>query len=83
MASWNLVIIAFSSVLGLPGFYIGFCIFVSHIAGLNTCGYPYLFPIGTLRTFKHKDILVRSDLRDIHNNMFEEVEKDEKDEKSN
>lgn len=83
IATWNFVMIAFSSVLGLPGFYIGFCIFVSHMAGLNTCGYPYLFPIGTLRTFKQKDILVRSDLRNIYNTIFEEAKKDEKNEKSN
>jgi len=78
IAIWNLVIILFSSILGLPGFYIGFCIFVSHLAGLNTCGYPYLFPLGTLRKYKHKDIITTDYLRNMSNNIFDEGEKDEK-----
>lgn len=79
IAVWNLFIILFSSVLGLPGFYISFCIFVSHLAGLNTCGYPYLFPLGTLRRYKHKDIIVTDYLRNMTNNIFDEGEKNEKD----
>jgi hypothetical protein len=78
IASWNLVMIIFSTVLGLPGFYIAFCIFVSHLAGLNSCGYPYLYPIGTLKTFSFKDILIRDYLSEITNSIFDEVSKDEK-----
>jgi spore germination protein KA len=77
IASWNIVITIFSSVLGLPGFYISFCLFVSHIAGLNSCGYPYLFPLGTLRTYKHKDILYAGSLKDISNNIFDEEKSNE------
>lgn len=77
IACWNLVIIIFSSVLGLPGFYISFCILVSHIAGLNSCGYPYMFPLGTLRTYKHKDIIMSGYLKDISNNIFDEEKSDE------
>jgi len=68
---WSIVIIIFSAALGLPGFYIGFCIFVSHIAGLNTCGYPFLFPLGTLKKYKFKDLLLRGDLNKISNNVLE------------
>jgi hypothetical protein len=75
IALWNLVLIPFSAALGLPGFYIGFCVLVSHIAGLNSCGYPYLFPLGTLRSFGHKDILIRGDLYEVTNNIFKEEEK--------
>lgn len=78
IASWNLFIIAFSTVLGLPGFYIAFCIFVSHLAGLNSCGYPYLYPIGTLKTFGFKDMLVRDYLREMTNSIYGEGSKDEK-----
>ncbi len=77
IAYWNFVITIFASVLGLPGFYIGFCVFVSHIAGLNSCGYPYLFPLGTLRTYKHKDIIMSGYLREISNNIFDEEKSDE------
>ncbi|MCB2290484.1 spore germination protein [Clostridium sp. CS001] len=77
LSIWNIIIILFSSVLGLPGFYIGLFIFVSHLAGLESCGYPYLFPLGTLETFKAKDILYRKDLNNISNSIFDKGEYNE------
>ncbi len=71
IAIWNLIIILFSSMLGLPGFYISFFIFISHMAGLESCGYPYLFPLGTLETFKFRDVLYRRDLNSISNSIFD------------
>jgi len=71
LSIWNIVIIIFSSVLGLPGFYIGSFIFVAHMAGLESCGYPYLFPLGTLESFKFKDVLYREDLSKISNSIFD------------
>lgn len=70
LSIWNIIIILFSSILGLPGFYISFFIFISHMAGLETCGYPYLFPLGTLESFKFKDLLYRKDLNTISNSIF-------------
>ncbi|MFL0246499.1 spore germination protein [Candidatus Clostridium stratigraminis] len=69
---WSIIIIFFSTILGLPGFYIGFCILVSHMAGLNSCGYPFLFPLGTLKQYKYKDLLLRGDLNRISNNILDE-----------
>ena len=71
LSIWNIIIIMFSSVLGLPGFYIGVFIFMSHMAGLESCGYPYLFPFGTLESFKLRDILVRKDLNKVSNSIFD------------
>jgi hypothetical protein len=71
LAIWNIIIILFSSVLGLPGFYIGIFIFISHLAGLESCGYPYLFPIGTLEDFKFSDMLYRKDLSQVSNSIFD------------
>ena len=78
LSIWNVIIIIFSSMLGLPGFYIGFLILISHMAGLESCGYPYLFPLGTLETFKFKDILYRKDLSGISNSIFEKDDYNEK-----
>ncbi|MEK6265190.1 MAG: spore germination protein, partial [Clostridium sp.] len=78
LSIWNIIIILFSSVLGLPGFYIGFFIMISHLAGLESCGYPYLFPLGTLETFKFKDILYRKDLSEISNSIFDKDDYNEK-----
>ncbi|MGH4050712.1 MAG: spore germination protein [Clostridium sp.] len=71
LSIWNIIIIIFSAVLGLPGFYIGFFIFIAHMAGLESCGYPYLFPLGTLETFKFKDLLYRKELNKISNSIFD------------
>ena len=71
LSIWNIIIIFFSSVLGLPGFYIAFFIFISHMAGLESCGYPYLFPMGTLESFKFNDLLYRKDLSRISNSIFD------------
>jgi len=77
LSLWNIIIIIFSSVLGLPGFYIGFFIFVAHMAGLESCGYPYLFPLGTLENFKFMDILYRMDLNKISNSVFDKDDRNE------
>lgn len=71
---WNFIIIIFSSIIGLPGFYVSFILLVSHIAGLDSCGYPFLYPLGTLKKFKFRDHLVRSDLDKVSNTVFERNE---------
>lgn len=71
LSTWNIIIIFFSSVLGLPGFYISFFIFISHMSGLESCGYPYLFPLGTLESFKFGDVVFRKDLNSISNSIFD------------
>lgn len=68
----SLFIIVLSAVSGLPGFYIGLLIVIAHIAGLKTCGYPYLFPLGTSKKYKFKDIIFRGSLESISNGLFSE-----------
>ncbi|WP_238882059.1 spore germination protein [Clostridium sp. YIM B02551] len=72
---WNLVIIIFSSLLGLPGFYMGVTIFISHLASLTSCGYPYLYPLGTLKRLKYKDVIFRGDLKNISSDILPREEK--------
>ncbi|MGY0372433.1 spore germination protein [Clostridium sp. JNZ J1-5] len=68
---WGLIILLFSALLGLPGFYMGFFTFIAHISSLTSCGYPFLYPLGTLESFKYKDEILRSDLNEISNNLFD------------
>ncbi|MCY6484279.1 spore germination protein [Clostridium aestuarii] len=70
--TWEIIILMFSSLLGLPGFYMGFFILISHLAVLDSCGYPYLYPLGTLQTKKLKDVVVRGNLSEISKNIFDE-----------
>jgi len=67
---WNIIIILFSSLNGLPGFYMGFILFVSHLAGLTSCGYPFLYPFGTLKSFKYKDVITRGSLSRISSSIL-------------
>lgn len=71
MFTWNSIIIILSSMLGLPGFYVGFVLFVSHLASLTTCGYPYLYPLGTRESFHYKDVTTRGDLSRISKNILQ------------
>jgi spore germination protein KA len=69
---WSFVLIIFGSALGLPGFYIGFFMLVTHLASLKTCGYPYLYPLGTLKKLNYGGITARKNLSDISNTLFDE-----------
>ncbi len=59
---WSVSVVILASLIGLPGFYTGFVLFVAHLGGLTSCGYPFLYPFGTGKTFKYHDIFLRGDL---------------------
>lgn len=73
---WAIIVLLFSATLGLPGFYMSFVLLTTHLASLSSCGYPFLFPLGTLKAFKSKDVIIRGNLKDISNNMFERGEEE-------
>lgn len=67
---WANILIVAATILGLPGFFIGFAVFCSHLAGITSCGYPFIFPLGTLSKYKNKDNLGRGFLKDISNSRL-------------
>jgi hypothetical protein len=69
---WNLILIGFSSLLGLPGFFMGCIILVAHLADLKSCEYPHLYPLGTYRLLKYDDVVLRSMLNKVSNKIFVE-----------
>ncbi|AKL97118.1 spore germination protein KA [Clostridium aceticum] len=73
---WTNIIMIFSALLGLPGFFIGFIVFCSHLASLDSCDYPYLYPLGTLKNFNFKDNLLRDDMNKISKNILKGDEKE-------
>lgn len=70
IAFWAAVIIVLSALLGLAGFIIGVYVFVSHLASLNSCGYPYLYPILDNSSKNFKDVIIRRNLNEISNSIF-------------
>ncbi|BCG61094.1 spore germination protein [Paenibacillus sp. URB8-2] len=64
---WSIFSIIISACFGLHGFYLGFILLVAHLASLRSCDYPYLFPLGTEKSFRaaNKDVFVRGPLRKI------------------
>lgn len=69
---WSIVIVILCSVVGLPGFYIGILAFVAHLGSLDSVGYPYLYPLGTIKDFKFRDIFFRGNLKNIPKNVIED-----------
>jgi hypothetical protein len=68
--TWSILIIFFSSLLGLIGFFMGLYIMVAHIASLNSCGYPYFLPVSTTHKLSYKDTIVRDDLNNISKDIL-------------
>lgn len=64
---WSIIFSITSSVGGLPGFYLTFCVFLAHISSLESCGYSYLYPIGTANKINTKDTLMRNNLNSDNN----------------
>lgn len=64
---WSLFNVIVSAFLGLYGCYISFVVFIAHVSSLETSGYPFLFPLGTIRDFKfrHADLVFRSNAVNI------------------
>ncbi len=74
---WTVLCIVSSALFGLHGFFIFHFVTIASIAGLNSCGYPFLYPIGTAEKhfFKGSDFLWRGPLSKISNKLFQGGEK--------
>lgn len=67
LTAWSVILIVLSAAFGLHGFYLGFFLLVANLASLRSCNYPFLFPFGTVRSFKtaNRDIFLRGALSKI------------------
>lgn len=71
MSIWSIIITIVSSLFGLPGFLTVSLMLLSKMADLETVGYSYLFPVGSIGAYKFKDIVFRGDLRRISNKVIQ------------
>lgn len=82
MSIWSLIITVVSSMFGLPGFFIVALVLIVKLADLDTGGYSYLFPLGSVETYKFKDIIFRGDLRHISQHVVEKGGEDNNEKKT-
>ena len=67
---WSIVIMLASALLGLPGFLCASMIYVIQIVELDSVGYPFLFPLGTVSEYRFKDVFFRGKLNRISNKII-------------
>ncbi|MEG1002748.1 spore germination protein [Clostridium sp.] len=80
---WAFIFVIAGSVYGLPAIFVTTLIFITRLADLRSTGYSYLFPIGSVDTFKFKDILFRGNLKRISRKIIGEGEEYENWKKKN
>ncbi|WP_294134558.1 spore germination protein [uncultured Clostridium sp.] len=59
---WSIVIMLSSSLLGIPGFLCASLIYIIQISELESVGYPFLFPLGSLSEYRFRDVFFRGKL---------------------
>lgn len=67
---WSIIIMLSSALLGIPGFLCAALIYVTQVAELESVGYPFLFPLGSLSEYRFKDVLFRGRLDRISNKII-------------
>ena len=67
---WSIVIMVSSALLGLPGFLCAAMIYIIQIVELDSVGYPFLFPLGTVSEYRFKDVFFRGRLDRISNKII-------------
>ena len=83
LSIWSIIFVLVAGFYGLPAVFICFLIFLTPLADLKSTGYSYLFPVGSLDTFKFKDVLRRGRLSRISKKIIGEGKQYDKEWKKN
>ena len=83
LSIWSIIFVLVAGFYGLPAVFICFLIFLTTLADLKSTGYSYLFPVGSLDTFKFKDVLRRGRLSRISKKKIGEGKQYDKEWKKN
>ncbi|MBS5886385.1 spore germination protein [Clostridium sp.] len=62
---WAIVLVGFSAAFGIPGFLCGALLLLIQLAELDSIGYQFLFPIGSINEYRFKDVVLRGSLGKI------------------
>ncbi|ATD54401.1 spore germination protein [Clostridium chauvoei] len=74
---WAIILVVFSALFGIPGFLCGALLLLMQLSELETVGYPFLFPIGSVNEYKFKDVVLRGELSRISQNIIKRGKADE------
>lgn len=72
---WSFIVAIFGALYGFPGIICIGLIILAHLSRLDTCGRPYLFPIGTLAEHRFKDLFSRGSLERISGHVIQQAHK--------
>ena len=62
---WAIVLVGFSAAFGIPGFLCGAVLLLIQLAELDSIGYQFLFPVGSINEYRFKDVVLRGSLGKI------------------
>lgn len=71
---WSIILVIVASLFGIPGFIVGSMILISHLGSLQSCGYSFLFPLGSIKRYGFRDVILRGNLEDISKNVIKDEE---------
>ncbi|MBD7916057.1 spore germination protein [Clostridium sp. Sa3CUN1] len=62
---WAIILVCFSAGFGVPGFLSGAILLLIQLSELDSVGYQFLFPVGSISEYRFKDIVLRGSLNRI------------------
>lgn len=65
LSFWAMILVCFSAAFGIPGFLSGSLLLLIQLAELDSVGYQFLFPIGSISEYRFKDVVLRGSLNRI------------------
>ena len=62
---WAIILVLFSAGFGIPGFLSGAMLLLIQLSELDSVGYQFLFPVGSISEYRFKDVVLRGSLNRI------------------
>ncbi|MBE6055284.1 MAG: spore germination protein [Clostridium sartagoforme] len=77
LSFWAILLVCFAATFGIPGFLSGCILLLIQLAELDSLGYQFLFPIGSISEYKFKDVILRGSLNRISKDFIKRRDKNE------
>ena len=77
LSFWAIILVCFAASFGIPGFLSGFILLIIQLSELDSVGYQFLFPIGSIGEFRFKDVVLRGPLRKISKDFIKRGDNNE------